>query len=106
MNAKHTPGPWAVEQGEGPHSGRTVITARQAGMTARSPLAHLSNLLGADEPAADARLIAAAPDLLAAAKKVMAGLDARIEAAPSTAKPVFNGIADLHDAINKAEVQS
>ena len=29
------------------------------------------------------------------------GLYARIDAAPSSAKPVFNGIADLHDALNR-----
>jgi len=40
--------------------------------------------------------------LLEAAEKVLAGLDARIDAAPSTAKPVFDGIADLSDAINRA----
>lgn len=47
-------------------------------------------------------LIAAAPDLLEAAQKVYAHLIARIDASPSTAKPVFDGIAELHDAIGKA----
>ena len=49
-----------------------------------------------------ARLIAAAPQLLSAARKVLAGLEALIDAAPSTAKPVFDGIADLHAAIGHA----
>lgn len=43
--------------------------------------------------------------LLAAAKKVLSGLNARIDAAPSTAKPVFKGIADLHAAIASASPQ-
>lgn len=55
------------------------------------------------ESKANALLVAASPDLLDAAKKVMAGLVARIEAAPSNSVPVFDGIAELHDAINKAE---
>lgn len=55
---------------------------------------------------ANARLIAAAPDLLIAAKTVLDGLHARIEAAPLSAVPVFDGIADLHDAISRAEGRS
>lgn len=45
---------------------------------------------------------AAAPDLHAAAVRVLAGLNARIDAADRTSVPVFDGIAELHDAINKA----
>jgi len=41
-------------------------------------------------------------ELVAAGQIVLAGLNARIDAAPSSAKPVFNGIADLHDAIRHA----
>lgn len=49
----------------------------------------------------DGDLIAAAPDLLAAAQTVLAGLDARIRHAKDST-PVFDGIAALHDAIAKA----
>jgi len=51
---------------------------------------------------ADATLAAAAPDLLAAAQTVLAGLCERIESAEGNHVPVFAGIADLSDAINKA----
>lgn len=53
---------------------------------------------------AKAKLEKAAPALLAAAQKVLAGLNARIDAAPSNAVPVFDGIAELHTAIGKATV--
>jgi len=58
---QHTPGPWKVEKGTHLHAGHLVITAEHAGMDARIPLAHLSTLLGEDEPFADALLIASAP---------------------------------------------
>lgn len=35
-----------------------------------------------------------------AAEQVYAGLNERIDAAPANAKPVFYGIAELHDAIS------
>ena len=38
----------------------------------------------------------------AAAEKVLVHLNARISAAPPSAVPVFDGIADLHAAIAKA----
>jgi hypothetical protein len=43
-------------------------------------------------------------ELLAAARKVLSGLNARIDAAVESRNPcpVFDGIAELHDAINKA----
>jgi enoyl-CoA hydratase/carnithine racemase len=70
--SKHTPGPWAVEQGERPHTGYTVITARHAGMTPRSPLALIGNVIGADEAEPDARLISAAPEMLEALQTAVA----------------------------------
>jgi hypothetical protein len=44
-------------------------------------------------------------ELLEAAKTVLADLNARIEQAPNDRVPVFNGIADLHTAIARAEAQ-
>lgn len=47
-------------------------------------------------------------ELLAAAKRVLAHLNLRIDAASADGDPapVFDGIADLHSAIAKAEGQS
>lgn len=44
--------------------------------------------------------------LLAASKVVLAGLNARIDRAHPSGVPVFDGIADLHDAIGRAEARS
>lgn len=44
--------------------------------------------------------------LLDAARKVLAGLNARIDAAHGNAVPLFDGIADLHDAIGAVERQA
>ncbi len=68
--------------------------------TLRSILKAAENGNQAGEDAAV--LAVAAPELLAAGKLILAELDARIDAAPSTAKPVFRGIVDLHDAITQA----
>ena len=40
-------------------------------------------------------------DLLEAGKQVVAELNARIDAAPDNAKPVFQGLAELHTAIQR-----
>lgn len=55
------------------------------------------------EQAKVAALIAAAPELLRAAKIVLASLNARIDATLGRHVPAFAGIAALRDAINKAE---
>jgi hypothetical protein len=44
-----------------------------------------------------------ATDIVSASRKVYADLNARIDAAPSTAKPVFVGLADLHDALGQID---
>jgi hypothetical protein len=49
------------------------------------------------------RLRAINTELVGAAQKVIAGLNARIDAAPRHAVPVFDGIAELHAAIARAK---
>lgn len=67
--AKHTPGPWKAHFGEayyvtGPDLGRVAIMMNLKG-------AHgLGGRRTGDESAANARLVAAAPDLLEALKKI------------------------------------
>lgn len=45
-------------------------------------------------------LLASHDRIVEAGRKVLAHLNDRIDAAPDNAKPVFLGIADLHDAVN------
>lgn len=105
---KHTSGPWEVRKA------RTLLHI----IGSEAPVCAISisaNHVHEDKPGdkarwraeqeANARLIAAAPELLAAAEIVLAGLNARIDQASAEgghSVPVFNGIADLHAAINKA----
>ncbi|MFN3836740.1 MAG: hypothetical protein ACK4MI_03410 [Brevundimonas sp.] len=105
----HTPGPWRIDVSgsedwsvdyDGPSSTyMTICGARpQPVCFAVEPSAYDND----EEIEANARLIAAAPELLAAAQRVLAGLNARIDAADPSSVPVFHGIVDLHDAISRA----
>lgn len=97
--AKHTPGPWRVFIAKGGHA---IIGIGELTGEGVADCGFGVWRGGSEEAMANARLIAAAPELLEAAQTVLAGLLVRIDAAPSSSKPVFNGIAELHDAINKA----
>lgn len=116
-NVKHTPGPWECAMGSY-GKGRTPDWEIRKHEFPRPPYeGDLDNEWGVYPPAGEvgpvalvagehnARLISAAPNLLAAAVEVLAELNARLDAAPSSAKPVFRGIAALSDAINKATGQ-
>ncbi|KAA0963081.1 hypothetical protein [Pseudomonas sp. ANT_H12B] len=93
-----TPGPWAVHR-------RMKDCVTFTGKHGEENL-FLENVDGyfACQSPTDARLISAAPELLRAARKVLAGLNARIDEASASGSlvPVFDGIAELHDAITKA----
>lgn len=99
--AKHTPGPYmsyhmAVSDNLSPGAGfsvQAVVSAGGVEICRMTPAASQS----------DVALFVAAPALLAAAKRILANLNQRIDAAPGNAKPVFDGIEDLHTAINLAE---
>jgi hypothetical protein len=104
--SKHTPGPWTLEE---PSRHNGYDTWKIAAPTLVEPLGSYSEWSGRQERAANARLIAAAPELLAACQRF---LDAH--AAPSTAnlrgfvesqiRPCRCGPCDLaRAAIAKAE---
>lgn len=99
MSGAHTPGPWNIAQDI--HNGRIGICSEQ-GVVVFAPHIRGGIQLAGVQRIEDARLISAAPDLLEAAKTVMAGLLQRIHDAKEVT-PVFAGIAALDAAIAKAE---
>ena len=82
MSAKHTPGPWRFSEAFGPenmHCGFEVEEAR-ADFNYRGPVARLLHCehiggITLGESEANARLISAAPDMLAALSELVANLD-------------------------------
>ncbi len=101
---KHSPGPWKLVGPDRDDPHRVHVSSSGNWYRFASVVVRMIGEVK-DEPIglANARLIAAAPDLLAAAKIVLAGLNQRIDAAPIDAVPVFDGIAELHSAVAKAE---
>lgn len=99
---KFTPGPWSASKIPDRshyvvHGGNDALPVADV----RSETGHIRGTRGSVETFANARLIAAAPDLLSAAQTVLAGLHRRINEA-RVETPVFEGIAALSDAIAKA----
>ena len=84
----HTPGPWRVE----PCTNGGMILIRADGKHGAHPQTHLQIV-----PEADARLIAAAPDLLEACKALIRSIDG-VESSITT-----SGIQQIRTAIAKAE---
>ena len=94
-NMKHTPGPWE-------HRGLTMISGRKAD-DVKFTLANVTpagDLHYATESAANARLIAAAPELLEALGLALATIERLERHAPGTAQGTRDVIAA---AIAKAE---
>ncbi|WP_404927116.1 hypothetical protein [Mesorhizobium sp. ORM16] len=72
--AKHTPGPWRIDAG---YEGLVIIGKPAWKRSGEWCIATLDDLLGDhdDEAQANARLIAAAPDMLAALQAIVAKFD-------------------------------
>lgn len=101
MAIRHTKGPWIAHDLDHRTEHPTIFA--EGG---KDCLAHVwHNDLPRKIVVANARLMAASPELLEAAKLIYAGLNERIKAASAAGEkvPVFDGIAHLHDAIVKAE---
>lgn len=113
-NAKHTPGPWAAGSNgmkwNSPQSPTATVVALRTYCDGVEPtIYHLADIIypsnregtvGADERAANARLIAAAPDLLKAAKEA---LDAFQQLATEEPAAEWSAVLLLRAAIAKAE---
>jgi len=111
MKTTHTPGPWAAEcPPSSCRAHRFIVAEREVG---HDPIiAEVGTLLlnddeiGIFETCANAKLIAAAPDLLAALEGLMAcaARDGQKYAQEGN-EPVWDLISDAQDAIAKAKGQ-
>lgn len=97
MKTKHTPGPWGIAAKE--HSGAFQILPKDVGDLRICTVTNASNDL------ANARLIASAPELLAACKAAVVCLDPDSAAAGIKLTPKLRAeaLAMLFAAIAKAE---
>lgn len=87
---KHTPGPWSVYEAD---DGDWHVVAGDDGEL------EIAGFVDGGE--ANARLIAAAPDLLAIARAWL-----KLHSGKHTAEDLFNLAGRTHDVIEKAEVKS
>lgn len=86
MSAKHTPGPWGISSDPCHYDTLSTVTAgdERKVQPDRQMIVQVGGFAGVPEQEANARLIAAAPDLLAALQSVLANsLDSQ-------------GLADAH----------
>lgn len=103
---KHTPGPWFIEHDASQFENHAAISAKTHGM-----LAHVVWKMEDDDQTpeceANARLIAAAPDLLAALREISADYADRFDLeSPSTNPGIKIVIEQARAAIAKATGES
>jgi hypothetical protein len=101
---KHTPGPWRVTKDDGPRPQFIVERIRDTGNPSTSYSTHIARtyswgLPGCAESKANAQLISAAPDLLAALENLTAALI-------SGQEHIDDCFKDAKQAINKARGES
>lgn len=103
MDAKHTPGPWVIQD----NAAFGVHIYGPGGLGGGKHLARVSNSAGVDARA-NARLIAAAPDMLAALKAARQFIENGVEFGfvrmpdPSTPDPAHNTLPTINAAIAAA----
>jgi hypothetical protein len=103
--SKHTPGPWSLDQ-PGKIS-TSIIGPDGEFVIAGEGDAWMVPFACRDEAVANATLVAAAPDLLAAAKEALSYIRALYQTAHGKGLPSNNSMAkQLRDAIAKAEGES
>ena len=103
----HTPGKWNVEtwtRNNGQSSEIVIVSNKTDAVASACPLWRPNGTIdqAREEEAANARLIAAAPELLEALKGLMKEAVKLAESQPDNA-PIWAWIDDASDAITKAE---
>lgn len=103
---EHTPGPWVVgdpSQGVMQKQPETGKLPRTVAITDWAKDREGRKHPRAEEMRANARLIAAAPELLAAAKNLLADIHSNDPAEPNPQAPSGDAVEGLREAIAKAE---
>jgi hypothetical protein len=98
---KHTPGPWSISR-KSPHSHRAWIGAVGWGKFARVVVRMDGSARDCEDGLANARLIAAAPDLLEACEAALAAFDG---SNIRLASEYVGAVGLLRDALSKAKAQ-
>lgn len=98
---KHTPGPWEVAD-----DNRDTVRVHRVGPIPKGKRYSIASLgvgRGDKEDKANAQLIAAAPNLLSAAKRMLEAVHSKDPAEPGTQRPDGGAVMSLKGAIAKAE---
>ena len=99
MNAtQHTPGPWIIDGGSWTPRTQHLIRAKAVYCDAWIPVAHCYE----PEAAANVRLIAAAPDLLAALQRLASIADEGAVLRHETGKPTWSFIDEVKQSARAA----
>ena len=95
---QHTPGPWIIDGGAWTPPTQHMIRAKAAQCDAWIPVAHCYE----PEAAANVRLIAAAPELLAALESISSRMEAAHHCVPSKHDPLQCNACVARAAIARA----
>lgn len=99
MKTKHTPGPWSVHWGQGTHQLDELRIYGPKPKPNQKPIALVSTI-GPDFSHADADLIAAAPEMLAALKLLLSRMET------GSGENAIHLSAETYDAIAEAIVKA
>lgn len=97
--SEHTPGPWEIVEEEGSYTIANPMIDSDSGAEMYDPVVWE---MGGIDNLANARLIAAAPDLLAAAQLALHKIEQTLAGQYTDGMALSAALTPLYDAVNKA----